>query len=110
MKRRYELPDVGKALRCVLSYLATVDDARLASLAAAGRATDTPARGREATDFRLRGEQAAWLRAAATRLGAPDTSAALRWLLDAVVASVDEATVFTVRRCATKLGGTAGAS
>ena len=72
MKRKYELSDIGKALRICIMYAASLDaDAAAALLSPAQAAKDSPSRGREEGDFALRGAQRAWLTEATQRCGAP---------------------------------------
>ena len=68
MKRKYELTDIGKALRICVMYAASLDaDAQAALLSPAQAAKDDPNRGREEGDFALRGAQRAWLTEATKR-------------------------------------------
>ena len=68
MKRKYDLSDVGKALRIVLTYAATLEPATVDGLLSPLHAAkDAPARGREEGDFSLRKSQRDWLQAATKR-------------------------------------------
>jgi hypothetical protein len=122
MKRKYELTDIGKALRICVMYAASLDaDAAAALLSPEHASKDDPSRGREEGDFALRGAQRAWLTAATARCarlprracacaltrcaargrcGARDASTAVRWLLDGIIDTAPEDVVFGVRRCA----------
>ena len=72
MKRKYELTDIGKALRICVMYAASLDaDAAAALLSPVHAAKDDPGRGREEGDFALRGAQRAWLTAATARCARP---------------------------------------
>jgi hypothetical protein len=102
MKRKYNLSDIGKALRVCLMYAASLEaDAAAALTGEVHAAKDAPTRGREEADWALRPEQRAWLAGATARCGAPDESSFLRWLLDGLIDTAPEEPVFTVVRCST---------
>ena len=68
MKRKYELSDIGKALRVCIMYAASLEaSAQAALLSPEHAAKDDVSRGREEADFQLRGAQRDWLRDATKR-------------------------------------------
>ena len=98
MKRKYELTDIGKALRICIMYAASLDaDAAAALLSPAHAAKDDPGRGREEGDFALRGAQRTWLTAATARCARPRRACA-RALTRCATAGAGRET--RARRCA----------
>ena len=68
MKRKYELSDIGKALRVCIMYAASLEaSTQAALLSPVHAAKDDVSRGCEEADFQLRGAQRDWLRDATKR-------------------------------------------